>query len=87
MADSSQGAVVEFLTAEGSNPKEIFRRLRSVFGEGAVDVSSKTGPVVSRAVKRALVTGCHIGVMPCSASAESFRRSAESVLSKGGKIY
>jgi hypothetical protein len=73
---TSQGVVVEFLTAKYSSPKEICRRLRSVFGEVALDVNSETGPVILRAVKRALVTGCHIGERPCSASAESFRRSA-----------
>ena len=73
---TSQGMGFEFLTAEGSSPKEICRRLRDVFGKGAIDVSSETGPVVSRGVKRALLIGCHIGDKPCSASTESFRRSA-----------
>ena len=35
-----QRVVIEFLTAEGSRPIEIHRRLRSVYGEDAVDVSS-----------------------------------------------
>jgi transposase len=35
-----QRAVIEFLTAEGSSPIEIHRRLRSVYGEDAIDVSS-----------------------------------------------
>jgi len=48
-----QGVGVELLTAEGPSPKEIFIRLRSVFGEGAIDVSSANGPVVSKTVKRA----------------------------------
>ena len=54
---TSQGLVFEFLTAEGASPKEIRGRLRSVFGEGATDVSSENGHVVSRAVNPALVTG------------------------------
>jgi len=73
---TSQGVGVEFLTAEGSIPKEICIRLTRVFGEGAIDASSATGPVISRGVKRALVIGCHIDDRPCSTSAESFRRSA-----------
>jgi hypothetical protein len=31
---------IEFLTVEGANPIEIHRRLRSVNGEDAIDVSS-----------------------------------------------
>jgi hypothetical protein len=50
---TSQGVGVEFLTAEGSSPKEVCTRLRSVFGEGAIDVSSATGPLVSRVAKSA----------------------------------
>ena len=35
---TSLGVGVEFLTAEGSSPKEICRHLRSVFGDGAIDI-------------------------------------------------
>jgi hypothetical protein len=70
---TSLGVVVELLTAEGSSPKEICRRLRSVFGGGAIDISSENGPVVSKAVNPALLSGYHIGDRLCSASAESFR--------------
>jgi transposase len=37
---SRQRVVIEFLTAEGSSPIKIHRRLRSVFGEDTIDVSS-----------------------------------------------
>jgi hypothetical protein len=39
-AHTSQRVAIEFLTAEGSSGIEIHRRLRSVCGEGAVDVRS-----------------------------------------------
>jgi hypothetical protein len=35
-----QTAVTEFLTAEGSSPTEIHRRLRSAYGGDAIEVSS-----------------------------------------------
>jgi hypothetical protein len=37
---------IELLTAEGSSPIEINRRLRSLQGEDATDVSSDAGSVV-----------------------------------------
>lgn len=50
--------VTEFLTAEGSSPIEIHRRLRSVHGEDAIMlVQLDAGSVVLREVKRILVTG------------------------------
>jgi hypothetical protein len=38
--------VTEFLTAEGYSPIEIHRRLRGVYGEEAIDVSSEAGSVI-----------------------------------------
>jgi hypothetical protein len=38
-----QRVVTEFLTTEDSSPIEIHRRLRSVCGEDAIDVSSERG--------------------------------------------
>uniref|UniRef100_A0A1B6KZ68 Mos1 transposase HTH domain-containing protein n=1 Tax=Graphocephala atropunctata TaxID=36148 RepID=A0A1B6KZ68_9HEMI len=35
-----QRAVIEFLTAEKVNPTEIYRRLKSVYGDDAVDRST-----------------------------------------------
>lgn len=35
-----QSVVIKFLTEEGSSPTEIYRRLRCVCGEDAIDVSS-----------------------------------------------
>ena len=37
---TKQCVVIKFLTAEGSSPIEIHRRLRSVYGEDAIDVTS-----------------------------------------------
>src|SRR5688572_27149477 len=35
-----QRAVIEFLTAEGVNPTDIHRRLRAVYGDGTIDLST-----------------------------------------------
>jgi hypothetical protein len=37
---TGQRAAIEFPTAEGSSPIEIHRRLRSVYGDDGIDVSS-----------------------------------------------
>jgi hypothetical protein len=48
----------EFLTAYGSSPLEIHRRLRIVYGEDAIDVGSVRCWVrLLRTVKKILVTG------------------------------
>ena len=49
--------VIELFTAEGSSLVEIYRYLRSVYGEDAVDVSLDGGSVVLRAVERTLKMG------------------------------
>lgn len=52
-----QRVVTQLLTAEGSSPLEIHTRLRSVYCEDAIDVSSVTRWVLFlRAVRRAEVT-------------------------------
>jgi transposase len=38
--NTRQRMVTELLTAEGSSPIEVHRRLRSVYGEDAVEISS-----------------------------------------------
>jgi len=48
--------VIEFLTVEGFSPTEIYRSLKSVYCEDAIDVSSDSGSIVVRAVKRTLLT-------------------------------
>jgi hypothetical protein len=53
-----QIVVTEFLIADSSSPVEIHRRLTSVYGEDAMDVSSVTRWVrFLRAEKRTVVTG------------------------------
>jgi hypothetical protein len=52
------------LTADGCSPLEIHRRLRSVYGEDAIDVGSDAGPVVLRTVIRTLFTGPAATVQP-----------------------
>lgn len=55
--NTRQRMVNELLTAEGSIPVQIRRRLRSMYGEDAVDsVQLHAGPDVLIAVKRTLVT-------------------------------
>jgi hypothetical protein len=54
---TGQRVVNEILNAKGYSPMEIERRQRSVYGMDAIDAQLNTGPVVSRAVKRALATG------------------------------
>jgi hypothetical protein len=54
---TGQRVVNEFLVAKGYSPMEIERRQRSAYGKDAIDAQLDTGPVVSRAVKRALATG------------------------------
>lgn len=55
--------VTKFLTAEDSSPIEIHRRLRR-YGVDAIDVSSDAGSVITRVVKRALVTGTAAAEQP-----------------------
>ena len=75
-----QRVVTEFITAEGFSPIEVHRRLRSVYGEDAIDVSS-----VRRWVRRFKGDEKDIGDRPGSALAKSFTRPAYSVSRKGGK--
>lgn len=49
--------VIEFITAEGSSPTEIYRLLRSVYGDDTVAVQLDAGSVVLRLVERTSVTG------------------------------
>jgi len=53
----SQTVGIYFLTADGSSPIEIYRRLRKVYGDDSINVSSDAGPVVLREGKRKLVIG------------------------------
>jgi hypothetical protein len=48
---------IYFLTADGSSPIEIYRRMRNVYGGDSINVSSDAGPVVLSEVKRKLVIG------------------------------
>jgi hypothetical protein len=49
--------VTVFLTAEGSSQIEIHILLRSMRGDNAIDVSSDTGSIILRAVKRTMMAG------------------------------
>jgi len=56
--------VIEFLTVEGFSPTEIYRSLKSVYGEDAIDASSDSGSIVVRAVKRTVLTRSAAGDKP-----------------------
>jgi hypothetical protein len=56
-SSTGRKVVNEFLIAKGYSPMENERRQRSVYGMDAIDAQLDTGPVVSKAVKRALATG------------------------------
>jgi hypothetical protein len=58
---------IEFLTAEGPSPIEIYRHLRSMFGEDAIDYAS-----VSWWVHHFKRSDKDIVDRPCCASAKSF---------------
>ena len=75
-----QRVVIELLIAQGSNWIHIQRHLRSVYGEDAIDVSS-----VRCWISHFKSSEKDIGDRPCSSSAQSFMRLAESILRKGGK--
>ena len=79
-ARTGQRVVTEFLTAEGSSPTDIHKRLRSVYGEDDTDVSS-----VRRRFRRFKSRERDIVDRPHNVSAKSFTRPAHSISRKGGK--
>ena len=70
---SGRKMVIEFVTAWGSSPIEFHRRLRSVYGEGALDVAQRPNcraatSVFRNAEGRAPRTSCNgAGVLSCDA--------------------
>lgn len=52
-----QKVMTELVTAEGCNPIQIHRCLKTMHGEDAIDISSDPGSVVLRTVKRPLLIG------------------------------
>jgi hypothetical protein len=62
-----QRMVIEFLGTEGSSPIDIHRRLRSIYGEDVMDISS-----IRHWVRRFKSSEQDIGDRPRSALAKSF---------------
>jgi len=52
---NGQRVMIEFYTAEGFSPLEIYRHMRIVYGEDTIDVGSDAGSFGLRAAKRTLV--------------------------------
>jgi transposase len=58
---NGQRVMIEFYTAEGASPIEIYRRMRIVYGEDTIDVGS-----VGRWVRRFKSGEKDIGDRPCN---------------------